>query len=259
MTDTNPENALSGGSASVRRIGKCNIIIGVLMIVFVTPAHVLIVATLPKALLEPFRHALVVLIAKGNLNDYGLLQRMDRASTPEERQSYRNQLTNEAQERLSQVPFPPPVVTNGVLTKAYLTEELAFGLLANGLLLIAGIGLLQYRSEARRLTLRLAAIKLFHLTASCAFLLFVVTPARVETLKSALVTLQSVDALEISDREVQILSTKAQWRFGFWYGAGMLILGSIYPIIILRVLRRPQMVAACTSRGCQRTDTDQER
>jgi hypothetical protein len=138
------------------------------------------------------------------------------------------------------------------------------GLLLNVLLVISGIGLINFKDWGRRLGIWVAALKIVRLIALYSYFIVVVVPR----ISKALATMfkdmgdQIANAAPAGQPAPNVAEFEQMGAMmGVMYtaqGIAMIILGVIYPIIVLILLSRPRVKAACTFAATPETSTGRE-
>jgi hypothetical protein len=138
------------------------------------------------------------------------------------------------------------------------------GLIFNILLLVSGFGLVRYKEWGRQLGLWVAALKIVRLIVLYGFLIVVVVPRVTQIFTSMVQEMaeQMPKAGPPGQRapgaaELAQMSTMMQAMYT-GLAVGMILLGSIYPIIVLILLSRPRVKAACASTGTALDDLPPE-
>ncbi|MDE2506083.1 MAG: hypothetical protein KGM43_02620 [Planctomycetota bacterium] len=161
--------------------------------------------------------------------------------------------------------FDYPKVNGALHTLAtYFRWDVATGPLLNLLMVISGIGLFKLASWARKLAILAATLKLLRLVALSVYTFTAVVPA-VDVLSDQFTKSEpgravlgrmieeqkaKGNAIELEPKEfkdVLIAITSS-------YSIAMLVMGSIYPIIVLIVLTRRGAKAACEMQPLERFD-----
>ncbi len=133
----------------------------------------------------------------------------------------------------------------------YIIADVVTGLLLNILLIVSGIGLLSFKEWGRRLGLWVAAAKIIRLVALYGYFILVVVPNLSQAFMSMFKEMfdEMAKAAPPGQRvpgaaEMEQMGT-AMGIFYTAFAVGMVILGVIYPIIVLSLLSRPRVKAAC--------------
>jgi hypothetical protein len=169
------------------------------------------------------------------------------ASTDEERKKHEAEL-----KKLEAQPPPKPPDMSKFLNdnriRIYFGTEIATGLFLNLLLLIGGIGLVMLKEWGRVLCLWVASLKIIRLVAMYGTFILVMVP---------ILTKLFIDFFEEVAKEAAVQGggpAPNMGQVGSTMGTmmtasavGMIVVGSIYPIIVLWVLSRPAVKAACTT------------
>jgi hypothetical protein len=114
----------------------------------------------------------------------------------------------------------------------YLMTQIALGLVLSVMLVVAGIGLFGMRPWARRLSLAYAVGSIVLQLAALAYTLTFVMPA--------LNTFYEQIGKEYPSFAPVLMFS----RVGMWFGAGGALIGLVYPVLVLVLMRRPGVVAA---------------
>ncbi len=133
----------------------------------------------------------------------------------------------------------------------YVIADVATGLLLNILLIVSGIGLLSFKEWGRRLGLWVAAAKIIRLVALYGYFIVVVVPDLTKALTSMFK--EMVDEMAKAAPPGQPVPKAADMAqmgtaMGIFYTAfaiGMMTFGVVYPIIVLILLSRQRVKAAC--------------
>jgi len=135
--------------------------------------------------------------------------------------------------------------------QAYWIVDVVTGLILNILMVVSGIGLLHFKEWGRQQGLWVAALKIVRLVAVYGFFILVVVP----NMAKAFTTMFQEMAAEMAKtappgQRVPGPAEMGQMGtlLGIWYTAfaiGMIILGVIYPVIVLILLSRPRVNSAC--------------
>ena len=152
---------------------------------------------------------------------------------------------------VSKVPDMAKFAQDADLQTGYIIADVVTGLLLNILLIVSGIGLLSFKEWGRRLGLWVAAAKIIRLVALYGYFIVVVVPNVTKALTTMFKDMfeEAAKAAPPGQRvpgaaEMEQMGT----GMGIFYTAfavGMMILGVIYPIIVLILLSRSRVKAAC--------------
>jgi hypothetical protein len=137
--------------------------------------------------------------------------------------------------------------------QAYGIADAVTGLILNILLVVSGIGLLSLKEWARRLGLWVAALKIVFLFVLYGIFIVVVVPRVTEAFTS--VFREMMDEMAKTAPPGQPVPGKADLEqmgtiLGLVYTGGaivMIIFGVIYPVVMLVLLSRPRVKAACAA------------
>jgi hypothetical protein len=143
---------------------------------------------------------------------------------------------------------------------AYGIADAVSGLILNILMVIAGIGLLGFKEWARQLGLWVAALKMVRLVALYGFFAIVMAPNISKAFTSMFQ--EMAEGMAKGAPPGQKVPAPAEFaQMGMAMGVmmtafaiGMIIFGAIYPIIVLILLSRPRVKAACTSAALSNGD-----
>jgi hypothetical protein len=173
-----------------------------------------------------------------------LEERANNADTEQEADALRKQ-----REAMKNMPTPKfPDMSNMMGMKdpgafaTYLFDCLS-GVILNVLMLISGIGLLKFQSWARRMAVWVAVLKIICLIIYCALAVVVLAPA-VSNGFVEFVTEMNPDGPRPQPGKIEEVKSVFSGMVTGW-GVTLLVLGSIYPLISLRLLSRRDVVAAC--------------
>jgi hypothetical protein len=135
--------------------------------------------------------------------------------------------------------------------QTYIIADVVTGLLLNILLIVSGIGLLSFKEWGRQLGLWVAAAKIVRLVALYGYFILVVVPNVTKALTTMFKDMfEEAAKAAPPGQPVPGAADMAQMgtAMGIMYTAfaiGMMILGVIYPIIVLTLLSRQRVKAAC--------------
>jgi hypothetical protein len=135
--------------------------------------------------------------------------------------------------------------------QGYSIADVVSSLILNILLLVSGIGLVRYAEWGRRLGLWIAAIKIVRLVVIYGFFIVVVVPRVTKAITSIFQEMvQEMAKAAPPGQRIPGPAEMAQMgtSLGIMYtvlAIGMVIFGVIYPIIVLILLSRPRVKAAC--------------
>ena len=153
---------------------------------------------------------------------------------------------------------PPPEIPMADMMAAYrdprligyVIGDIASGLLLNIFLFISGIGLLAARAWARKMGLWVAALKIVRLVVVYGFAIAVVVPVFSEKMGEMMekMTTQMQQQQPAGAPPMPQIGQTLAAVYGIAMSAGavlMILFGTVYPIIMLWVLTRPKVKAAC--------------
>ncbi|MBX6315630.1 MAG: hypothetical protein IRY99_22360 [Isosphaeraceae bacterium] len=186
----------------------------------------------------------------------------EKAAASEEQKA---QIRAERSKILSE-PGPPQVSTMNLeaMTRAlqdrriiaYYLLDFGSGWLINLVMLVAGIGLVRLKEWGRRLALGVAAVKIARLVVVSIALVGYVVPISIETMRRGIIAMGQQAGAEGGGADPHHEAEKmaaefvqAMWRMNIAYTVGLLVIGSIYPAVVLAVLTRPAARAACRGSG----------
>jgi hypothetical protein len=135
--------------------------------------------------------------------------------------------------------------------QAYGIADVVTGLILNILMVISGVGLVSLKEWGRRLGLCVAILKIVRLIALYSIFILVVVPNITKTFMSMFQEMfEEMAKVAPPGQRVPGAAEMGQMGTGLGimftaYAIGMIILGVIYPIIVLILLSRPQAKAAC--------------
>ena len=163
---------------------------------------------------------------------------------------------------------PPPVIDFGTnnlglkdpMVLGHFTLDAISGLVLNLLMFVSGFGLLRYREWGRKLAIGVAGLKLIRLLVLTASLLFLVEP-RIVAKAGAWLTESSIKmAVEANDEEekpfikpeeaAQITADLRSMLTGLAFY--ILVLGVVYPTLLLSLLTRRGARNACLYRSIRK-------
>jgi hypothetical protein len=135
--------------------------------------------------------------------------------------------------------------------QGYSIVDVVTGLTLNVLLVICGIGLVCYREWARRLAIWVAAVKILRLVVLYGFFILIVVPRVTRAFTSMFQEMIEQMGKNVPPgqeipkaAEIEQMGTVIGMMYA-GFGIGMIILGAVYPIIVLMLLTRPRVKAAC--------------
>jgi len=182
-----------------------------------------------------------------------LEERLDTAETEQQEQEIQREI-----DQLKQMPLPKmPDMTklwgmNDPRIFGYYAGDVATGMVLNVLLLVSGIGLLSYRQWARKLAIWVAGLKILRLGVLCVVGVVVVAPAMAKNFTAFMEEMEK--QMEQAppqapppgppQQDMEQVGEAMGTFFAGW-SLGMLVLGSIYPVIVLVVLQRDDVRRAC--------------
>jgi hypothetical protein len=169
-----------------------------------------------------------------------LRQEEKEAKTPAEKAEIQARRKAEEARPLPKVPDPTKFFQAGHFL-AYGIADALVGIVLNLALLIAGIGLVRLRTWGRVMSIWVAALKIFCLTGLLVWFLIWVLPAIVEK-ASEMFTDMGAGGPPGALTPVRTAMAYA-WGIGFVLAY---IVSLIYPIVILAILTRRSVIAACT-------------
>lgn len=124
------------------------------------------------------------------------------------------------------------------------------GMVLNVMMLAAGIGLLSWRPWARRLGVWTAVLKLIRLVLIYGFFIIAIVPPYAQRLGKAAGQMMSATQQTVGAKAAPFMSGDFYVRLytvmytGF--GLGVILVGAIYPAILLWCLTRPAVRSACS-------------
>ena len=120
------------------------------------------------------------------------------------------------------------------------------GLILNVFMLVSGIGLLKYRSWARKMALWVAGLKIIRLMIVGVLTIVLISPAVSEGMGEFVGEIAKASPQGPPPQQNQVEQMKTVYAWSTIISGGVLVvLGVIYPILSLRLLSRPQVIAAC--------------
>ena len=138
---------------------------------------------------------------------------------------------------------------NQPMLQGFTWVEILTGLGLNIVMLVSGIGLLKYRGWARNLAIWSALLKIARLFLVYGFFILAVVPpmsqAIGEMVGQMMVAQQANQVKVTGPMPDAVLLTKVYTIMYSVIGAGMIMVGSIYPGVMLWFLTRPRVKAAC--------------
>jgi hypothetical protein len=169
-----------------------------------------------------------------------LRQEEKEAVTPEEKAEIHARRKAEEDRPLPKLPDPTQFLRGSNLL-AYGIADALVGLILNLALLIAGIGLVRLRNWGRLMSVWVAGIKIFCLTALLVALLVWVLPAMVQNAR------QMFEDMGAHPNPAALAQMTSVMTY-VWGAAFVLsyIVSLIYPIVILATMTRRSVIAACT-------------
>jgi hypothetical protein len=138
---------------------------------------------------------------------------------------------------------------NNPRTKTFTLADAATGMLLNILLLVSGIGLLKYREWGRVTALWVAALKIVRLIALYSFFIVAIVPDAVQQFRRIFEEMAKAGPPGQKGPGPEQFATFAT-AMGIAmtvYGILMILIGSIYPLVVLILLTRPRVKAACAA------------
>jgi hypothetical protein len=243
--------------ATTRTIGLLNALFGALLVVFLPCAGVYLAAVANVSRLLDLQNSQVETVVKNSQKRRLelLAAREKAAQTPEEKARIEIERAD--------VKSGPPVALATIdlkpMTSAlsdprivrYFIVDLGTGFLVNLLLLGSGLGLCFLKEWARRLALGVAALKIARIVVLYVYYMAVVGPiwasvqerAYLEVLRQdPAITAATVHA-KPEDEAARFARTSRTSNLVI--GSGMLVLGPAYPVVVLYLLNRPGVRAAC--------------
>jgi hypothetical protein len=137
--------------------------------------------------------------------------------------------------------------------QTYTIVDVVTGLILNILMVVSGIGLVSYKAWGRRLGLWVAACKIVRLVIVYGFFILVVVPNLSKALTEMFQEMfaQMAQAAPPGGPRIPGQAELAQMGtvFGTMYSGmaiGMIVLGVVYPVLVLIFLSRPHVKAACS-------------
>ncbi len=128
----------------------------------------------------------------------------------------------------------------------YSWADVVSGIVLNVLLLISGIGLLSWRPWARRLAVWTAALKIVRLVGLYGFFIIVIVPPYCQKLGKAVDAMMQTTGLKSSPFMNAQALIKVYTVMYSAMGLGVMLLGVIFPAILLWFLTRPAVKSACS-------------
>jgi hypothetical protein len=143
--------------------------------------------------------------------------------------------------------------TQDPVYQLYGIVDVVTSLILNVLMIVCGIGLVRYAEWGRQLGLWVAALKIVRLVVLYGFFIVVVVPRLTRAITSMFQ--EMVEQMAKAGPPAKGMPGPAQMAqmgtsLGIMYTAsaiGVVLLGVIYPIIVLILLSRPRVKAACVS------------
>jgi hypothetical protein len=141
--------------------------------------------------------------------------------------------------------------TQDVSLQVYGIADVATGLILNILMVVSGIGLVSFKEWGRRLGLWVAIVKIIRLVALNVFFIVVVVPNMTRAFVSMFQEMfEEMAKAAPPGQRVPGAAEMGQMGTGMGimytaFAVGMIILGVIYPVIVLILLSRPHVKAAC--------------
>jgi hypothetical protein len=132
---------------------------------------------------------------------------------------------------------------------AWSWAEVVSGLVLNALLLASGIGLLAWRSWARRLGVWTAALKIVRLFVLWGFFIVAIVPPVSRNLGKMIgeMAVQQQASMGRTGGPVPTdMFVRVYTILYSGFGLGVIVLGSIYPVVVLWLLTRPGVKSACS-------------
>jgi ABC-type multidrug transport system fused ATPase/permease subunit len=229
-------------------------VLGIMSIVFAVLLLLLAFFSLAQALMGPF-FATMSQTTNASINkrldqkqktELEALEAEEAAAETEEEK----ELIRQKKDQIQSAPrlFTPDVSkmmpTSNPKVMIYTLVDASVGLLLNLLLLGAGIGLLQYREWGRKLTLWTSSAKLLAGSLSTAYYVVAVTPIIAQMMSEWMHDM----AAQQGNPPPPGMQMGMAMMYSAW-GIILWIFGSIYPIVCLWMLTRPNVRLSCQYRA----------
>ena len=251
MATENPDTDLPvvlPDSGTAKTIGVLNMVFGVCLILCVGcyGASILMQSLMAPAMAVQQEQIQMATKAARDQQILQIIQEERAAKGEEEKARLRAQRkTLEGQVEPKMPDFSHMYGLDNPLVQGYYLTDVVTGFVLNVALLVSGIGLINLKEWGRRLALWVAGLKIARLVALYGFYLVVIVPIVLERMTKGFQEL---------DRAAQqgAAGARPPVAFGATFGtvmaagaAMMVVLGVIYPIIVLILLSRRGVKAAC--------------
>jgi hypothetical protein len=178
------------------------------------------------------------------------LQKREKASKDEKEKA-----ELQARQKALQVPQPVPKLPDmtqfmrDARFQGYWLTDVGTGLLLNLVMLVTGIGLVGLKEWGRVTGLWVAALKILRLIVLYSFYALVIAPVMVQQFKAMMEEMTKAVPPGGKAPRPEELGQMATVMGAMTTGTaiGMIILGAIYPVVVLIVLTRPRVKAACAA------------